>query len=83
MPLATYEYRAAPKAGPRLGFIIDDVAAAAPFAVAADGRHVDVYGYASMAVAALKAQAREIAALKREMEALRREVRARRSPMRR
>jgi hypothetical protein len=38
--------------------------------VAADGEHVDLYGYISMAVAALQVQAQEIAALRAEVKAL-------------
>ena len=70
LPLATWNYRAdAPGAAPRLGFLIEDAGAAA--CVAASGERVDLYGYTSMAVAALQVQAREIAELKREVAALR------------
>ena len=70
LKLARYQYRReGPSAAERLGFIIDDVGPSP--AVAPDGTHVDLYGYASMAVAALQAQAREIDALKREMAAMR------------
>jgi hypothetical protein len=69
--LSTYHYRVDPDGQPRhLGFIIDDVGAGP--SVAGDGEHVDLYGYASMAVAALQVQAREIAALRREVRALER-----------
>ncbi len=60
----------------RLGFIIDDVVAPIP-AVAPDGDTVDVYGYTSMAVAALQEQAREIDQLKHEVARLRQELRTR------
>ena len=70
LPLATWSYRTdAAGAAPRLGFLIDDVGAAA--CVAPSGERVDLYGYTSMAVAALQVQAREIAELKREVAALR------------
>ena len=68
--LASYQY-AIPGASPasHLGFIIDDVAPSP--SVAEGGDTVDLYGYASMAVAAVQTQAREIAALQREVESLR------------
>lgn len=79
LPLATYRYRSEdPAARSRLGFVIDD-AGQSP-AVAPGGTMVDVYGYTTMAVAAIQAQEREIARLGRELEALRRECR---SPRRR
>jgi hypothetical protein len=61
--LATYEYTlrgATP--GSHLGVVIEDVAPSP--AIAASGRHVDLYAYTSMAVAAFQTQAREIADLK-------------------
>ena len=68
--LASYQYDL-PGADPttHLGFIIDDVGASP--SVAANGTTVDLYGYASMAVAALQTQQREIDELKRELVALR------------
>jgi hypothetical protein len=68
-PLATWRYKTAPDDARHLGFIIDDVAPSP--AVAPDGAHVDLYGYTSMAVAALQVQAKEIAALRAEVAALR------------
>lgn len=67
--LATYRYKA-PEASSQthLGFIIDDVGPGP--AVASDGDHVDLYGYASMAVAAVQTQARQIAQLQQEVETL-------------
>jgi hypothetical protein len=61
--LARYNY-ARPEMGPgsRLGFMIDDVAPSP--SIAADGNHVDLYAYTSMAVAAVQTQAREIERLK-------------------
>jgi len=67
--LASYQYNV-PGASPatHLGFIIDDVAPS-PL-IAPNGDTVDLYGYTSMAVAALQTQAREIDALKHEVESL-------------
>ena len=56
----------------RLGFLIDDVGAAA--CVQATGQRVDLYGYTSMTVAAVQVQAGEIAQLRAELAALRLEV---------
>ncbi len=70
--LATYRYTLRDSSpGARLGFIIDD-AAPSP-SIAPDGRHVDLYAYTSMAVAAVQTQAREIARLKDAVAALERE----------
>ncbi len=71
--LATYRYRAGGPAAPeQLGFIIDDVGLGP--SVNPDGETVNLYGYASMAVAALQAQEREIAELRREVASLRKQV---------
>ena len=67
--LATWRYRQAPEARPSLGFIIDD--GISPEAVTADGERVDLYGYTSLAVAAVQVQAEELAALRAELETLR------------
>jgi hypothetical protein len=76
MRLATYQYKTDPQSTPdHLGFIIDDVGQSP--AVAPDGTHVDLYGYTSMAVAAIQAQEKEIAALKDELADLRHELRTR------
>ena len=75
-PLATWRYRSAPDDRRHVGFIIDDVAPSA--SVAGDGEHVDLYGYTSMAVAALQVQEKEIASLRAELAALRRELEHRR-----
>ena len=70
--LATYRYKGEPALGTsHLGFIIDDLGASP--AVGSDGTHVDLYGYASMAVAAIQIQQRRIEALEREVAALRNE----------
>jgi hypothetical protein len=59
MKLATWQYNGEPAgAKQHVGFIIDDAPTSA--AVAADGDHVDLYGYTSMAVAALQAQQRQL-----------------------
>ena len=73
IPLATYRYRAAgPPDRSRLGFVIEDVEPSP--AVDAPRDAVDLYGYASMAVAALQVQAKQIDSLQRELAALRREM---------
>lgn len=80
LPLATWRYNgAAPSTPPRLGFIIDDRPTSP--AVAPGGAQVDVYGLASMAIAALQAQERELAALRAQqasLEARLKELEARR-----
>jgi hypothetical protein len=74
LPLATWRYVTEDAEAPaRLGFLIDDVGAAAP-CVRPSGQRVDLYGYTSMAVAAVQVQAREIESLRAELAALRREV---------
>ena len=70
--LATFRYKEAAAGRTQLGFMIDDVAPSPSVDPARD--MVDLYGYTSMAVAALQTQACEIAALKREVRALRREL---------
>lgn len=73
--LATYRYRSeTPGDREHLGFIIDDVGPSP--AVMASGERVDMYGYQTMAVAALQVQAREIAELKKEVRDLKRELKA-------
>jgi hypothetical protein len=70
--LTTYQYKTDPAASPRrLGFIIDDTKSSYP--VNADGNSVDLYGYMSMAVAAIQSQSREIEALRAEVARLKRE----------
>ena len=73
--LASYQYNVpgAP-ADTHLGFIIDDVEPSP--SVAPNGDTVDLYGYTSMAVAAVQEQAREIDQLKREVASLRHELTA-------
>ena len=68
LPLASYRYKDAPEQ-PQLGFIIDDIEPSAAVA----GDHVNMYGYLSMAVAAIKVQQQQIETLQRELEQLRAE----------
>jgi hypothetical protein len=80
--LATYRYKdAGPAAAPRLGFLIDDVqrsgGSVATLAVDAQRDQVDLYGYVSMAVAALQAQAQQIEALRAEVRQLQEAMRQR------
>ncbi|MCA9522931.1 MAG: tail fiber domain-containing protein [Myxococcales bacterium] len=71
--LATYRYKTAPTNAPkRLGFIIDDVSSRT--CIDAKRERVDLYGYTSMAVAALQVQARKIAALERELALLKAQI---------
>jgi hypothetical protein len=72
LPLATYRYRGDEKQ--RLGFMIDETEGL----VAVDAPHdqVDLYSYTSMAVAALKVQQQELAAMRREVDQLKAEVAA-------
>jgi hypothetical protein len=67
LPLASYRYKHAEGAGPQLGFIIEDIEPS----VAVSGDHVNMYGYLSMAVAAIQVQQEQITSLQRELEALR------------
>ena len=64
MKLATWRYKQDP-ARERLGFMIDDNEQSV--AVDLDRDLVDLYGYASLAVATVQLQAQEIEALKREV----------------
>jgi hypothetical protein len=73
LKLATWRYRAeGPSGRRRLGFLIDDNERLP--AVDPERDMVDLYGYTSMAVAGVQAQAREIEALRREVNALRQEL---------
>lgn len=72
--LATWRYRDAAEAeNPRLGFIIDDQPNGSP-AVRPDGGTVDLYGYTSMAIAALQVQQEQITALQAQVVALQAEL---------
>jgi hypothetical protein len=69
LKLATWRYAWEPAGQePHLGFLIDD-AVGSP-AVRADGERVDLYGYTSLALAALQVQQAELATLRAELEAL-------------
>lgn len=69
--LATYSYKFG-DANPRLGFIIDDQPDSP--AVVAGKERVDLYAYASMAIATVQVQDREIEELRAEMRDLRRRL---------
>jgi hypothetical protein len=74
LQLTTYQYRGTPVDSPRrLGFIIDDTKT--PLPINPDGMSVDLYGYMSMAVAAIQTQSREIAELRAALKKLARERR--------
>jgi len=75
--LASWQYTM-PGASPatHLGFIIDDVEPSP--SIAETGNAVDLYGYASMAVAAVQTQAREIDELKAAVASLQKQVARRR-----
>ncbi len=84
LKLATYRYKdAGPAGAPRLGFLIDDVqrsgGSLATLALDAERDQVDLYGYVSMAVAALQVQSQQIEALRQEVRQLRQDL-ARRDP---
>jgi hypothetical protein len=69
IPLATWHYKdESDRDRVHMGFIIDDNPTSV--AVAADGNHVDLYGYTSMTVAALQVQSQRIAQLERELAEL-------------
>jgi hypothetical protein len=62
-PLATFRYKSDAVGHDQVGFIIDDVEPSP----SVDGDHVNLYGYTSMAVAALKVQAAQTQLLQREL----------------
>ncbi|MDP2305261.1 MAG: hypothetical protein Q8P18_04460 [Pseudomonadota bacterium] len=74
--LADYRYKTEPEgAKHHLGFIIDDQPAGSP-AVLSSGGRVDLYGYTSMAVAALQVQEAQLAAQAAELAAQRAQIAA-------
>jgi hypothetical protein len=73
LPLADFRYRSGDERM-RLGFMIDGHESLA----CVDGDHVDLYSYASMAVAALQVQEADIAELRRQVASLRAEMAKRR-----
>jgi hypothetical protein len=69
LPLATYKYKdARPGERQHLGFIIDGHESM--ICVQPERDQIDVYGYASMAVAALKVQAQQIEQLQLQLKSL-------------
>jgi hypothetical protein len=66
LPLASYRYKSEPSVA-QLGFMIDDIEPS----VAVAGDHVNLYGYLSMAVAAIQVQDQEIKALREQVQELR------------
>ena len=76
IPLVRYRYKDAPER-PHLGFIIEDVEPSP--SVDSQRDQVDLYGYASIAVAAIQEQNQQIAALRREVQALKAELKRARS----
>jgi hypothetical protein len=70
-PLFTWRYEDAPEAS-RFGFLIDE--SAPPFSVLPDGERVDLYGYTSLAVAALKRLKADNDTLRERLERLERRL---------
>jgi hypothetical protein len=66
MPLAEWRYRADLSDTKQLGFIIEDIGPSP----SVSGDHVNLYGYASMAVAALKVQSEQLRALEEQLARL-------------
>lgn len=83
IPLTTWLYRLEPDGRPpHLGFIIEDLEAqgGSP-AIDPRGDRVDLYGYASLAIAGLQAQARQLEAMRAESDATRTELEALRAEL--
>jgi hypothetical protein len=70
--LANYSYKSDPSARERLGFIIEDDPTSP--AVAEGRTQIDLYGYTSMVVAAMKIQARKLEEQNAELGLLRRKI---------
>lgn len=67
IPISTYLYKDGRNGEKRnLGFLIDQVGQDSP-AVAGDGAHVDLYGYTTMLLAAVKCQQRQIEQLQKQL----------------
>jgi len=79
LPLATYRYRQSDSSRQHLGFLIDGHESLV--CVEPERDQVDLYSYASMAVAALQVQARQIDDLTKEIAALRARIEAQRSDL--
>ena len=72
--LARYHYKADAEKKPHLGFIIEDRPMSP--AVEPDRDRVDLYGYTSMAVAALQVQNKQLQAQQKQLEGMQREIAA-------
>jgi hypothetical protein len=73
MRLSSWHYNAEGESSRRhVGFLIDDMPES--IAVAGNGERVDLYGYTSMAIAAVQAQDKRLKALERELAAMRSEL---------
>jgi hypothetical protein len=68
--LARFRYRTEAAGLEQLGFLLDDVAPSS----SVEGDHVNLYGYTSMAVAALQVQAKQVRALDQELAELRNQL---------
>jgi hypothetical protein len=70
MPLATWQYNDQEDDQTHLGIITEDVG---PYSAAttSDMEYVDLYGYTSLAVAAIQVQQRELEALTHEVRVMR------------
>jgi hypothetical protein len=72
--LATWEYKDQLDHTRHFGFIIEDNPGS--YAVAENGKHVDMYGYVSMLVAVVQEQQGELQRQRAELEALKQELKA-------
>jgi hypothetical protein len=72
LKLANYRYRERSDGKLQLGIILEDQRDE-PWVDPANDR-VDLYGYSSLAIAGVQAQAQELAAMRAELEAMRREL---------
>lgn len=80
MKLATWQYKNEPATNPqRLGFMIDDQPKSP--SVLPNQKQVDVYGYTSMAVAAVQSQDKDLQTLRQEVETLKQELASLRAGM--
>jgi len=73
MRLSSWHYKAENESSRRhVGFLIDDMPES--IAVAESGERVDLYGYTSMAIAAVQVQDKRLGALEKELAAMRSEM---------
>jgi hypothetical protein len=70
MPLATWQYNDQSDNQTHLGIITEDVGATS-VATSNDMDQVDLYGYTSLAVAAIQVQQNELNVLRNEMQVMR------------